>query len=120
MDRTDLPGVVAAHIAAVNAFDLDGIAATFHDDAVVNDVHREFAGTASIREWIAHEIVGDRVTMDVIDVRHHHGQVIVSARYDGEYDKTNLPAELVLTNYFSVEDGKITTLIVVRNTPAPY
>ncbi|WP_328648957.1 nuclear transport factor 2 family protein [Amycolatopsis sp. NBC_00348] len=117
---TALPGVIATHIAAVNAFDVDAITATFHADAVVNDVHREFAGTSSIREWIAHELVGDRVTMAVTEVLDHHGQVIVRARYDGQYDKTNLPADLVLTNYFSVEDGKIATLIVVHNTPAPY
>lgn len=49
-----------------------------------------------------------------------HGQVIVRARYDGQYDKTNLPAELVLTSYFGVADGKIATLVVVHNTPAPY
>ena len=41
--------------------------------------------------------------------------------YDGEYDKTNLPAgDLILSNYFSVRDGKIVSLIVIRNTPADY
>jgi hypothetical protein len=42
----------------------------------------------------------------------------VRGRYDGEYDKTNLPDELILTNYFTVRDGKIVRLIVIRNTPA--
>jgi hypothetical protein len=42
----------------------------------------------------------------------------VRGRYDGNYDKTNLPDELVLTNYFTVRNGKIVTLIVIRNTPA--
>ena len=37
-----LPPVVAAHIAAVNAFDEDAIVATFADEALVNDAHREF------------------------------------------------------------------------------
>jgi ketosteroid isomerase-like protein len=37
--------VVAEHIAAVNAFDEDAIVATFADDALVNDAHREFWGT---------------------------------------------------------------------------
>jgi hypothetical protein len=41
-------------------------------------------------------------------------------RYDGGYDKTNLPDELILTSYFTVRDGKIVTLIVIRNTPASY
>ena len=37
-----LETVVAEHIAAVNAFDEDAIVATFADDALVNDAHREF------------------------------------------------------------------------------
>jgi hypothetical protein len=42
----------------------------------------------------------------------------VRARYDGEYDKTNLPDELILTTYVTVRDGRIVTLIIIRNTPA--
>ena len=44
----------------------------------------------------------------------------VRGRYDGTFDKANLPEELILTNYFTVRDGKIVTLIVIRNTPASY
>ena len=62
-------------------------------------------------------MVGDNVTMEVREVTEHHGDTIVRARYDGAYDKTGLPDELVLTNYFSVRDGKIVSLIVIRNTP---
>ena len=40
-----LAPVLAEHIAAVNAFDEDAIAATFADDALVNDAHREFWAT---------------------------------------------------------------------------
>jgi len=45
----------------------------------------------------------------------HHGQTILRGRYDGEYDKTNLPDELILTSYFTVRDGRIVTLIIIRN-----
>ena len=41
-----------------------------------------------------------------------------SGRYDGEFDKTDLPDELILTNYFTVRDGMIARLFVIRNTPA--
>jgi len=34
----------------------------------------------------------------------------------GVFDKSNLPDELILTNYFTVRDGKIVSLIVIRNT----
>ena len=117
-DTTTLAPVLAEFIAAVNAFDEDAIVATFADDALVNDAHREFWGTEAIRRWVAKEIVGDKVTIDVTEVIGHYGETIVRGRYDGTFDKTNLPQELILTNYFSIRDGKIVSLIVIRNTPA--
>jgi ketosteroid isomerase-like protein len=116
-DVTGLTGVVADHVAAVNAFDEDAIVATFADDALVNDAHREFWGSAAIRRWVAREMVGDKVTIEVTEVIDHHGDTIVRGRYDGEYDKTSLPHELILTNYFTLRNGKIVRLIVIRNTP---
>jgi hypothetical protein len=40
-------------------------------------------------------MVGDHATMEVREVLDHYGDTIVRARYDGTYDKTNLPDELV-------------------------
>jgi ketosteroid isomerase-like protein len=117
-DTTTLAPVLAEYIAAVNAFDADAIAATFSDDALVNDVHRDFWGREAIRRWAARELAGDRVTVEVTDVLDHHGDTIVRGRYDGDYDKTNLPGELILTSYFTVRDGKIVSLITIPNTPA--
>jgi hypothetical protein len=117
---TELTGVLAEHVAAVNAFDTDAIVATFAGDAYVNDVHREITGAGAIRGWVAKELVGDKVTMDVQEVVDHHGDIIVRAAYDGEYDKTNLPDPLILSNYFSIRDGKIISLVVLHNTPSPY
>ena len=111
-------GIVAQYIAAVNAFDEDAMVATFADDALVNDTHREFWGVDAIRRWAAKEIIGDKVTVEVTEVIEHYGQTIVRGRYDGEYDKSNLPDELILTSYFTVRDGKIVSLIVIHNTPA--
>ena len=119
-DTTALAPVLSEHIAAVNAFDEDAIVATFADDALVNDAHREFRGIEAVRRWVARELVGDRVTVAVTEVLDHHGDTIVRGRYDGDFDHTNLPDELILTNYFTVRDGQIVTLIVIRNTPASY
>ena len=115
-----LPDPVQGYIAASNAFDGDALIAWFADDALVNDVHREFWGREAIRRWVARELVGDRVTVAVTEVLDHHGDTIVRGRYDGDYDKTNLPDELILTSYFTVRDGKIVTLIVIRSTSASY
>jgi hypothetical protein len=118
MTPTGLTGVVAEHIAAVNARDIDAIMATFAEDAYVNDARREFAGSAAIRRWVAKEMVGDKVSIEVREVLDHHGDTIVRGAYDGEFDKSSLPDEVVLSNYFGVRDGKIVSLIVVFNQPA--
>jgi len=117
---SSLPPVVAGHIDAVNAHDEDAIVATFAADALVNDAHREFWGTEAIRRWVAREMTGDFVTIDVTEVIDHHGDAIVRGRYDGTFDQTNLPDELILTNYFTVRDGMIVSLIVIRNIPPAY
>ncbi len=116
----ELSGVVAEHIRAVNAFDTDAIVATFAADAYVNDNRREIVGIDAIRRWVEKEMVGDKVTIEVREVLDHYGDIIVRAAYDGEYDKTNLPTELIMSNYFSVRDGKIISLAIIFNQPSPY
>jgi SnoaL-like domain len=117
---TELPPIVAEHIAAVNAFDIDRIVNTFAADAFVNDNRREIWGVDAIRKFMDKEFVGDHVTMEVREVIDHHGDIIVRARYDGTYDKTNLPDELIMTSYFSIRDDRIVSLAVINNQPSPY
>ena len=115
-----LSGIVAEHIRAVNAFDTDAIVATFAQDAYVNDNRREIVGIEAIRRWVEKEMVGDHVTIEVREVFDHYGETIVRGAYDGEYDKTNLPKELILSNYFNVRSDKIVSLIIIFNQPSPY
>jgi hypothetical protein len=76
---TELPGIVAEHIAAVNAFDTERIVATFAPDAYVNDNRREIWGTDAIRAFMAKEFAGDHVTMDVREVIDHYGDICIAA-----------------------------------------
>jgi hypothetical protein len=115
-----IPAVITEHIRAVNALDTEAVVRTFAPDALVNDNRREIVGAEAIRRWVARELVGDKVTMEVLEVIDHHGSTIVRARYDGLFDKTNLPPELVLSNYFTIRDGRIASLIIVFNQPSPY
>src|ERR1700742_213784 len=110
---TGMPAVVAGHLAAVGDFDTDRIVATFAPDAYVNDNRREIWGFEAIRAFMAKEFVGDRVTMELREVIDHYGEIIVRAKFDGDYDKTNLPDELVMTSYFSIRRGKIVSLTVI-------
>jgi ketosteroid isomerase-like protein len=112
-----MPARVRQYFTAMNAFDGSGMVSAFADDAVVNDVQREFLGHQSIQRWTHREIVGDKVvTTKFTETREHHGDYFVSAEIDGEYDKTGLPDPLVLTFYFSLDD-KISRLIILANKP---
>jgi len=114
-----IDGAVADLFAAINEFDTDAIMGTFAEDALVNDVRREFWGKGAIRPWVEREIVGDKVTIEVVDAVRHDGLTIVQGVYDGEYDKTGLPDPLILTHYmtFAEDTGKIANLIIINNQP---
>jgi hypothetical protein len=108
---------VTEYIEASNTFDGDRMIAAFAEDALVNDAKREFWGADAIKSWLDEEVIGDRVTMDVTDVVGHHDTIIVAARMDGDFDKSKLPDEIILTHYFTLAEGKIATLIIIRNEP---
>ena len=106
---------ISAFIAATNAFDLEGVAAAFADDALVNDQLLEYWGKSAIREWAAQEVVGCRLTLAVVKVVELHGHHIVTAHADGDIDKRGLPEPLVLTLYFADDGKKVFQLIILRN-----
>jgi ketosteroid isomerase-like protein len=110
-----LPRLISAYVEATNRFDLEGLLATFADDALVNDQLCDYWGRPAIREWAARDIIGERLTMDVTEVIEHYGNVILMANVDGTYDKRGLPDPLVLAFYFTPHGDKIVQLIILRN-----
>lgn len=112
---TQLPPIAQRYVDAVNSFDIEAIMRTLAPDAVVNDAQREYADPQAIRAWVAAEIVGDRVTMDAIHTDVRPGLIVLRARYDGDYDKSSLPDELILTNYIVVRDDLIAGLFIIFN-----
>ncbi len=106
---------VAAYVAATNAFDGKAMMATFADDAIVNDIQREFVGKAAIMAWSYKDILGAKVTLAPTKARLHYGDEIVTFKVDGQFEKAGLPDPLLLTYYFSLRDDKICRLIILRN-----
>jgi ketosteroid isomerase-like protein len=113
MKETDLTGIVAEHIDAINAGDTDRTVATFAEDAYVNDNRRIFFGVDAIRRWVTHEVVANKVTIEVREVLDHYGDTMLRVAYDGTFDRTDLPDDILMTNYFSVRDGKIVNLMII-------
>lgn len=114
----NMPAPVRDYFTAMNALDSAGMAAAFTTDGLLNDIQREFWGPEAIIRWANRESIGDKVVWKAFtDAKPHHGDYIVSAEVDGEYDKTGLPDPLVLTFYFSLENDKVTRLIILGNKP---
>jgi ketosteroid isomerase-like protein len=111
----NLPKILADHIAACNAHDIEAWMATFAPDAMLNDMQREFSGTNSIRAFAEAEIFGAKVTMNVERAWDRHGDVTVHARLNGTYDKKGLPDPLILSFYFTLRSDLITQLIIIHN-----
>jgi hypothetical protein len=85
--------------------------------ALVNDQLRDYWGKSAIRDWAARDLIGERLTMQVVKIMEHYGHFILTANIDGNYDKRGLPDPLVLTFYFSAHGDQIVQLIILRNQP---
>jgi hypothetical protein len=111
-----LPPLISAYVDATNSFDLERLVATFAEDALVNDQLRDYWGRPAIREWAKRDIIGERITMNVVKVINHYGNSILTANVDGSYDKRGLPDPLVLAFYFTAQSDLIVQLIILRQS----
>ena len=84
--------------------------ALFADGAVVNDVGREFRGSAAIKGWSDREIFAPRVTLEIIDAADHDGETVVTTIVDGNFDRTGLPDPVIINHHLRAEGGKIIAL----------
>ena len=107
------PAGVKELVDGANQFDADLFMSAFGEGALVNDRHRQFWGSEAIRRWCEIEITGDRVTIEPVEVVEHYGDVIVTAKFDGDYDKSDLPPELYLQLYCALRNNKIVQLILL-------
>jgi hypothetical protein len=111
----DLPDPVAAFIRGVNAADIDALLGAFAEHAMVNDQLREYWDRSAISTWAEREVVGQHLSLSVRSVVRHREHSVVKASIDGTFDKRGLPDPLVVTFYFSVSDGRIVQLVILRN-----
>ncbi|RLP82731.1 nuclear transport factor 2 family protein [Mycetocola lacteus] len=116
----EAPQVVRDHLAAINNFDLDSIVAVFADDAFVNDNSREIRGRDAVRTFFAREFVGDSVTIEPVEVIEHYGDIIIRGRYDGTFDRSQLPEVLIMSNYLTIRENRIVAEYIIFNQPSPH
>jgi hypothetical protein len=110
---TQLDGVVAEHVAAVNAFDEDAIVATFADvfaaDAVVVDEGETRRGTGEIRAWQTGAASRYTYTTEVLSGEPREGdRYVVHGRLTG-----NFPGGTAGLNWdFTISSERINRLTI--------
>lgn len=114
-ETTKLPAVIQSFIKATNDHDGDAFINTFADDALVNDIARNFWGKDSIRQWSDKEIIDVKVTFKADEIVEHYGDFIITALIDGNYDKSKVPDPTYLDYFFTVNENRIVKLIITKN-----
>ena len=113
--KNDLPHAIKHFISAMNSHDRAAFINAFADDALVNDVARNFWGKEAIAKWSDEEILNPKVTFETDEVMEHYGDYMITALTNGEYDKTKAPDPLYLDYHFSIKDDKIIRMFVFLN-----
>ncbi|MDF2591157.1 MAG: nuclear transport factor 2 family protein [Clostridia bacterium] len=85
----------------------------FSEDAVVFDEGREFRGLTKITEWSEQYHFASKLKLEVINIREESPQTIITAKVDGDFDKTGLPDPLLLDFHFTVVNEKVTRLEIL-------
>jgi hypothetical protein len=78
-----IPPAVQTLLDAANDGDVDAFLAGFTADGVVDDWGREFRGAARIRAWSDAEFIGKQVTLEVREVEHDDGALLITAQVGG-------------------------------------
>jgi ketosteroid isomerase-like protein len=109
-NKFQLPKPVETHFQATNTDDPVTFLSTFAEDAVVMDAGKEYHGKTAIKEWSDRDYFGDHLRLEVTNAVQDAEEIVVTAKSDGDYDKTGLPDPLYLDFHFTVEGDKVTRL----------
>ena len=113
--KVKLPAVIESFIKATNEHDGHAFISVFTDDALVNDFARNFWGKEQIRNWADKEMIEPKVTFEADDIIEHYGDFFITSLTDGNYDKSKSPDPTYLDYFFTVKNGKIVKMIVIKN-----
>ncbi|WP_216857236.1 nuclear transport factor 2 family protein [Paenibacillus tritici] len=110
INKIQLPQPVEKHFHATNTDDPATFLSIFSEDAVVFDAGKEYHGKTAIKEWSDHDYFEVGLRLEIINVVQNAKEIVVTAKSDGNYDKTGLPDPLYLDFHFTVDGDKITRL----------
>ena len=106
--NTNVPGPVAAYLAAEKAKDTERLGQCFREDAVVRDEGREHRGVAAIEAWHREANAKYRYVVEPLGASVSGPNVVVRARVTGEFPGS--PIEPRFT--FVISEDRIASLEV--------
>jgi hypothetical protein len=110
-----LPQRVTQFISATNAGDLSRLLEVFAADSIVNDQLQQWRGLVELRRWAECDVFGQHLSLRPTHCVRHYGHCVVAAHADGNFDKRGLPDPLEVLLYFTLAEGKIVQLIILRD-----
>ena len=110
--KTDLfiPESIEAAVKAANDHDTTGFLSNFAETAILTDEGQEYHGIAAIEKWSDEKLFGDNVTFDITNIKISGDTSVVTAKVDGDFDKTGLPDPFVMELHFVTSGSKIERL----------
>ena len=88
----------------------------FAEDAVVIDEGQEYNGLTEITEWSERYHFAFKLKFEVINIMDEGLKTIVTAKVDGDFDKTGLPNPLFLDFHFTVVNRKVASLEILSTS----
>lgn len=107
-----LPPSIEAFIQATNRHDTDQFLTTLSDEAVIIDEGQDHRGITAIKQWSDKVYIGAKVTLEPLKAINRDGKTVVTARVDGNFDKTGLPDPFLMDFHFTLEATKIAALSI--------
>lgn len=107
-----IPKPIAAFIRATNNHNTDSFLAVLSDTAVISDEGQDYRGIAAIKKWSDEKLIGAKVTLEPIKTVERSGKTIITAKVDGNFDKTGLPDPFHMDFHFTIDSNKVAALSI--------
>ncbi len=69
-----------------------------------------FQGREAVKKWSDSDIFAVHVSLEVLDQVEHPGEIVLTTRVDGTFDRTGLPDPVIITHRITTRDGSIARL----------
>jgi SnoaL-like domain len=107
-----IPQPISAFIHATNTHNTNELLAAFTDTAVISDEGHDYRGIAEIKKWSEEKLIGAEVTLQPTKTIERNGKTIVTAKVDGNFDKTGLPDPFQMDFDFTIDSNKVAALSI--------